>query len=360
MSRILTVFGGYGPGMTSGAERMAWRTTAELACRGHDVAVLTDSPRPAAHWPVHASESELAAADPHWRPEAVHAYDLALPEYVTLARRLAARYRARFILTPASTTDVWPDLALGAELCAAADAVFTLTEAESAAVRAAGAPRARLCRLPQAPDLAGVARPADFRRRHRVAGPLVLFLGRRVATKGYRTLLDAAPLVWRRFPGVVFAFGGPNGEPAAAEAFGTGTDGRVLDLGVVDEQTKIDALAACSLLALPTSADVFPLVFAEAWSCGRPVVSGRFTGVEEVVRDGVDGLVVGHRPPDVADAVVRLLGDDAARTAMGAAGRHRVERELTWDRVADAVERELPNGAGRDTGDGPRPRREPA
>ncbi|SDH16633.1 Glycosyltransferase involved in cell wall bisynthesis [Sinosporangium album] len=342
MSGVLSVFGGYGPGATSGAERMAWRTTAGLARRGHTVAAMTDAVRPAAMagepWPVLGTEAELLAALPGWRPDVVHAYDLALPGPVRLARELADRYGARFVLTPASTTDIWPDKALGAELCAAARAVFTLTEAESAAIRAVGAPGARLFRLPQAPDLEGGAHAGEFRRRHRVDGPMVLFLGRRVATKGYRTLLDAAPLVWHAFPDTVFAFGGPDGEPEATAAFSASRDGRILNLGMIDDRAKHDALAACDVLALPTRADVFPLVFAEAWSCGRPVVSGSFAGVSEVVRHGVDGLVVGDRPPDVADALTRLLGDERLRTSMGAAGRRRVEREMSWEHVARAVE----------------------
>ena len=38
------------------------------------------------------------------------------------------------------------------------------------------------------------------------------------------------------------------------------------------------ALAACTVFCLPSTADIFPLVFLEAWACARPVVSGAFPG----------------------------------------------------------------------------------
>jgi glycosyltransferase involved in cell wall biosynthesis len=234
--------------------------------------------------------------------------------------------------------DTWPDVPLGGRLCAAADVLYVLTRTEAAAVCAQGADPARLRELPPAPDLVGTPRPAEFRARYGLSGPLVLFLGRRVATKGYRTLLDAAPRVWKAFPDTVFAFAGPLGEPAATAAFAAVTDRRIRDLGLLDERTKHDALAACDVFCLPTSAEVFPLVFAEAWSAGRPVVTGRFNGVDEVVRDGVDAVVVEHDPAVLARCLCALLADPDRRAALGAAGRLRVPADMGWDHVAAAVD----------------------
>jgi glycosyltransferase involved in cell wall biosynthesis len=334
---ILTVFGGYGLTSNSGAERMAWRTTAQLSVRGHRVAALTTSVPPESvgipEWPVFRSAVELA----DWLPDVVHAYDLFKPDHVELARRLADRFGARLALTPASAPEVWPDPAVGAALCCSADVLYALTRAEVAAMEGMGVEPTRVRMLPQAPDLVGVADPAA-RARIGGAGHLVTFLGRRVAAKGYRVLLDAAPLVWRHLPETTFLFGGPDGEPEAAGIFARHRDRRVVDAGMLGEQDKHDVLAASDVVCLPSSADVLPLVFAEAWACGKPVVSGRFPGVEEAVRHGVDGLVVDAGPAEVAQALVSLLRDEPARRALGEAGRRRVEREMGWDRVADAVE----------------------
>ncbi|MFC7328622.1 glycosyltransferase family 4 protein [Marinactinospora rubrisoli] len=348
MSEVVVVFGGYGAGL-AGAERMAWRTAQHLARRGHAVAVATDSRRPPflddAPPRLLRTETELRRYAEHHRPDVVHAFDLARPAHVAAALRLARATGARLALTPATTPELWPDPGVGRRACAAADVVFALTPTEAAALRTYGAAGTALRTLPQAPDLAGRPDPAGFRARHGITGPTVLFVGRRTVGKGYPRLVAAAPQVWRRVRDAEFVFAGPPGDGASAGLPGPPGDPRVHDLGLADDRTKHDAVAACDVLCLPTSADVFPLVFAEAWASGRPVVSGAFPGVHDVVRDGVDGLVVPPRTGDVADALVRLLTDPGLRRALGEAGRRRAAREFTWDRVAAACEAGYRTGA---------------
>ena len=70
----------------------------------------------------------------------------------------------------------------------------------------------------------------------------------------------------------------------------------------------------------------------------RPVIAGRVGGVPEIVVDGVTGLLVDPEDPRaIAAALRRLLGDPDLRRAMGAAGRERVERELTHARAAREI-----------------------
>ncbi len=322
MSRVWTVFGGCGTGKTCGAERMAWRTTQALAEAGHQVSVLTTAERPAdladVGWAAPSTE----------RPDVVHAYDLAEPKEVAMARELADRHGARFVLTPASSPAVWPDQALGASLCRQADAVFTLTEQEAEHIRQLGVDHSRIVMIPSAPDLVGTADPAGVRKRLGIDGDIVLFLSRKLPSKGYQALLDATTQVWRHAPDTTFVFAGPGPNVATGE---------VRDLGMVDDQTKHDLIAACTVLCLPTTHDVFPLVFMEAWSCGKPVVSGDFPGVHSVVHDGVDGLIAPATATGVAEALTRLLLDESLRSALGAAGLRRVREGMTWRRVAERV-----------------------
>ncbi|MFE2040291.1 glycosyltransferase family 4 protein [Streptomyces sp. NPDC059477] len=341
MTAVHVAFGGY-EGTQAGAERMAWRTTARLAARGYLMTAVTDSVPPPG---LDRDTIQVARAAVDTRlgpvrttPDLVHAYDLGQPDPVRRAMRVAREHRVPFVLTPATDPQLWPDPALGRRACALASVIYTLTAAERAALCLAGAPVDRMRHVAQAPDLAGRPDRAAFRARHGIDGPVVLFAGRRIATKGYRQLLAAAPLVWDRLPDTTFALIGPGPgrrpDPAEAHLY---RDGRVLDLGVVSDQDKCDAMAACDVLALPTTADVFPLVFAEAWSCGRPVITGRFPGVEDVVRDDVDGLIVGRGARELADVLVTLLTDHGRRRAMGAAGLARSRTEFGWDRVADDV-----------------------
>jgi len=350
MSRVLTVFGGYADSQTSGGQRMAWRTAAALAERGHEVAVLTDCefpPGSPADLPVRFRTREELVGTADWRQyDVVHVYDLASEKYAELGYELARETGAEFLLTPASAPSTWPDHRLGRRLCGAAGAVFALSPSEAGHLVDFGVPASKIHHLPQAPDLLGAGDGEVFRARNAVAGPLVLFLGRRVPSKGYHLLLEAAPLVWRALPETVFAFGGPPGGGEDERIFARHRDKRILDLGMLDESAKHDALAACDLLCLPSSADVFPLVFAEAWACGKAVLSGRFDGVEDVVRAEVDGLVCDLTQDQVAGSVVRLLRDRELRIRLGAAGLARVRAGMSWPHVAAVVEAALPAARG--------------
>jgi glycosyltransferase involved in cell wall biosynthesis len=343
VANVLIVLSGCAPAL-AGAESMAWRTALHLDGRGHRVAVLAGGAgqrSPGGTVEV-VSEDAVGAAGEGlpWQPDVVHFFDLARPRLLGLGRDVAAHHGARFALTPASAVETWPDREQARAACAAADVVFALTGSEASVLRGHGARGHRVVLVAQGPELAGAA---DRRRGRSRLGlppdvPIALFVGRRVRFKGYRVLLDAAPLVWPSLPDAAFAFVGPSVDPDAGEAFRALPDPRIRDLGLLDGPAKSDVICACDVLCLPTSADIFPLVFVEAWTCGRPVISGDYAGAREVVRDGVDGLVVPSQPGPVAVALVELLSKPARCAAMGEAGRRRACAELTWERVAHDVE----------------------
>jgi len=82
------------------------------------------------------------------------------------------------------------------------------------------------------------------------------------------------------------------------------------------------------------------------------VVSSRLSGIPELVLEGETGLLVEQRDADaLAVALERLLRDPARGTAMGQAGRARVETMFDLDRnVAALVERFEEILAGKETG----------
>ncbi len=55
----------------------------------------------------------------------------------------------------------------------------------------------------------------------------------------------------------------------------------------------------------------------EAQGCGRPVVAGRFPGVEGLVEDGKSGLIAGPDPEAMAAACRRILGDPSLAAELG-------------------------------------------
>jgi glycosyltransferase involved in cell wall biosynthesis len=83
--------------------------------------------------------------------------------------------------------------------------------------------------------------------------------------------------------------------------------------------------AQSDVFALPSFAEGIPVVLMEAMASGVPCVTTRITGIPELIRDGIDGLLT--TPSDVqelADTLAQLIDDPALRHELGEAGRERV------------------------------------
>ena len=79
------------------------------------------------------------------------------------------------------------------------------------------------------------------------------------------------------------------------------------------------------VFALPSFAEGVPVVLMEAMASGVPCVTTRITGIPELIRDGIDGLLV--TPSDVVElvnTVAVLMNDKSLRLKLGEAGRARV------------------------------------
>lgn len=217
-----------------------------------------------------------------------------------------------------------------------ADRLIALTEAEKRTLVELGARPDTVSVTGTGPVVADSADADAFRTRFGIDGPIVLFLGQHFRYKGFRSVLDAAPAVWRRAPDTTFVFAGP--------AVGRSEDGfrhrdaRIRRLGPVDLQTKTDALAACDVLCVPSTQESFGGVFTEAWTFGRPVVGGDVPAVREVIDDGCDGFVVAQQPAAVAERLLWLVEHPAEARRMGAAGRRKVAERFSWSALARATE----------------------
>jgi glycosyltransferase involved in cell wall biosynthesis len=81
-----------------------------------------------------------------------------------------------------------------------------------------------------------------------------------------------------------------------------------------------------------------PRTLTEAAASGRPIITTDMVGCREVVRDGIEGLLVPpHDIEGAAAAIARLAGDAGLRARLGAAGHRRFQERLTEAAVTDAV-----------------------
>jgi len=79
----------------------------------------------------------------------------------------------------------------------------------------------------------------------------------------------------------------------------------------------------------------FGLPCAEAMSCGTPVIATNAGALPEIVGDDGAGILVPPGdPPAMAEAIKRLLADDALRKQMGITARKRIEESFSWEVAA--------------------------
>ena len=109
-------------------------------------------------------------------------------------------------------------------------------------------------------------------------------------------------------------------------------------LGKVDDETKREELEAADVLCAPSlGGESFGMVLTEAFAAGTPVVASDIAGYRDVVRDGVDGVLVPPADPQaLAEALRDLYEEPARRAEMARTAATDVER-FAWPRVAAEV-----------------------
>jgi glycosyltransferase involved in cell wall biosynthesis len=274
-------------------------------------------------------------------PDVVHCARIGREPLAFAALQVARLCGVPFVLAPYHHPRWvgWNYRALHA-LYRAADGVLALTSVERDELVALGVAAERIFVVGAAPNLPPTADGARFRSAQAIPddAPMVLFVGQKYRYKGWQLLLDAAPRVWQQHPATRFVFVGPRSR-SSQRAFANNRDARIIELGAVSEQEKADALHASTVFCLPSSQESFGMVYAEAWSYGRPVVSLDIPALRAVIDDGVDGFRVAPGDPALLAARLSLLLGDRERAArMGSAGQQKARARYSWDRVAAATE----------------------
>lgn len=175
-------------------------------------------------------------------------------------------------------------------------------------------------------------------------GERVTFLGRLEPRKGVEDLARAIPLALQRRPDLRFQFvgremTGPDGRGMVARLREIlGEHGAAVEFpGACRPDELPMVLARTDIVALPSHWESFGLVCCEALAAGRAVVATAGSGFAEILKNGACGLLVPPRSPAaLADAIVRLAGDDAERVRLGQAGRARVCTEYSAETVLPA------------------------
>lgn len=174
---------------------------------------------------------------------------------------------------------------------------------------------------------------------------MVVALGSLRMEKGFDLLLEAFTRVATQNPqwSLTIWGEGPSRSALQAQARALGIERRVRLPGITRE--PFARLAEADLFVLSSRVEGFPNALTEAMSVGLPVIATDVGAVPEIVRHGVDGLVV---PPGDVNALAaeigRLMGNERERSRLATHAPEVLERFSCekvmgmWDMLIPGVE----------------------
>jgi colanic acid/amylovoran biosynthesis glycosyltransferase len=187
----------------------------------------------------------------------------------------------------------------------------------------------------------------DLPKRQREVGPLrVATVARLVEMKGVEHGVRAVARLASSGAPVDYRIAGDGPLRPALQALiqwlGVGASVRLLGWQSMAEVDRLlresDVALAPSVTDNQGSQEGIPTALMEAMACRLPVVATGYSGVPELVRDGVDGYVTAERDEEaIAERLRRLAGDPSLRRRLGESGRRRVEQLHDIERLNDAL-----------------------
>ncbi|MDP9347352.1 MAG: glycosyltransferase [Actinomycetota bacterium] len=158
----------------------------------------------------------------------------------------------------------------------------------------------------------------------------------------------------------LFVGGGPQADEVRAAAAAPEVAGAVELTGHVDSDELPRLLAAADVCLLPSIDEGIALGAFEALACGVPFVGARVGAQHELVTPECGVLVTPTGTPDGDVAAYTAALDDLLRrpgrlAELGRAGRARIEREFTLDRMGDTIAARLDDALVRAVGPRPPP-----
>jgi glycosyltransferase involved in cell wall biosynthesis len=163
-------------------------------------------------------------------------------------------------------------------------------------------------------------------------GEYAVCVGRLSSEKGSPSLLSAWKLLANPLPLLIVGDGPlrPQLEQQAA------VDGlaSIKFRGRLERQQALDIIKRARFLVFPSQCyENFPGAIAEAFACGVPVLASALGAMQELVDDGITGLLVRPADPvDLSEKVAWAWSHPTAIKEMGRAARLKYENQYTADR----------------------------
>jgi len=165
---------------------------------------------------------------------------------------------------------------------------------------------------------------------------VVLFFGRIEEYKGLKYFIEAVNIVSTKYVSIKGIIAGTGQDLENHKSDIINNDNfELIDRYIKDVEVPT-LFNRANVVILPYTDATQSGVVATALSYGRPIVTTRVGSIDEVVKDGVNGLIV--QPKDaqaLADAMFKIISNTALANEMADNARQLAETELSWSCIAD-------------------------
>ena len=172
--------------------------------------------------------------------------------------------------------------------------------------------------------------------------PWLLYIGQLTRRKCYDLVVEAMPRIVAAYPTATFLFVTHNPaqrEQLMAMAAQRGVSELLRVLGRLSDEEKSTLMQQSDVYLYPSRYEGFGLPLLESMAAGVPLISTDIPVVNETVQHEFNGLLTPYNDaPALAEAALRLLGDDALRERLIAGGHATLRERFGEDRLIGEIE----------------------
>lgn len=175
----------------------------------------------------------------------------------------------------------------------------------------------------------------------------VLFVGRLVSRKGVEFLISAMPLVLKEAEVYLDIVGnGPLYDSLKNNISDMKLDKFVKMKGRVNNRELANLYEKCSVFVLPAIIDEWNeteglgVVLLEAMSFKKPVIASNVGGIEDIVENGKNGLLVPQKDSKaLSEAILKIVNNDELSIYLGENGYKTMVDKFSWNKITSATKK---------------------
>ena len=187
-----------------------------------------------------------------------------------------------------------------------------------------GVPEKKVVKIPNFLNISKLKTTTNFKRKYRLKR-YILAVGRFSKEKGFEYLLKSFKIVSEKEKDVKLVIVG--GRRAYMKIISSmvealGLKDKVLLLSDISDNEIYSAFKGAEFVVIPSIYEPFGIVALEAMYFGKPVVAFRVGGLREIIKEGVNGILVKERDVEkLSEAIMKVLSDERLKKKLGRNGK---------------------------------------